>query len=1059
MTLSDVAIKRPVFATMVSLGIVVLGVLGFTRLGVDLFPDVQFPVVAVTTVYPGASPAEVESQVSKPLEDTLVSLNGVDKIFSYSRESLSTVVIQFKLDVDIQEAATQVRERVAQARMTLPRQIDEPAIARFDVGAAPIVTYTLRGNRSTQELRDIADDLIRPQLEQVDGVASVRIKGGRERQINVQLDLERLEALGLTPLAVVEKIRSENLNVPAGSYGEGTREVSVRTMGEVRSVRELAALVITTGADGTLVRLSDIATVEDGYEDVDTLVRSNAEPAVVFEVLKASGRNTVEVAGAVKERLDAIVLPAGVRPAVIVDQAEFILENAHEVEVALVFGGAMAILVILFFMLDLRSTFISGIALPTAVVGTFFLMYVLDFTLNMMTLLGLSLAIGLLIDDAIVVRENIMKHLERGEDPVTAAKNGTREITLAVISTTLTVCAVFVPVAFMSGIVGQFFRQFGLTVAGATLLSTWVAFTLDPMLSARLAKTRKPGDEHKESFLILKRPLRWLFDAMEHAYAASLGWAVARRRNMAVVGLGAVVVLFGSCSLVPLMGTEFVAAEDRSQFMVYIELPAGTSLEETSRLSLGAERALRSDPMFVTLYSTVGPQGDSNKAEWRIVTVPKTERSVGIATLKERARQVVGRMVPTAKVSVGDPAFIEGAKDAPIMIFVRGDDLHVLERTAARFSDILRAIPGVTDVSMDYAPGKPELQLAVNRDRAASLGVPTALIAGTLRASVEGELAGIYRDGDDEVDIRVRLREQDRASEAMLGRVPIPTRGGLVPLSDVADISRGDGPTMIQRKDRSRVIAITAGAVGRPLGDIVEELEAGIAKMHLPEGVSYQFDGQIARMRESNENMLLALALGMVFIYLVLASQFESFLHPVTIMMALPLAVVGALVALFLQGSTLSMGAMIGIVLLMGLVTKNGILLVDHAAEKVREHGWTPKAAILAAGPARMRPLPMTGAAMGLGMLPTAFSSGAGSEFRSPMAMGVIGGVVSSTVLTLLVVPVFYLTMEWVRRAPRRAYRWSRGLPPVPEPAGSPGTPGATPEPSPTPTPTQTPAE
>ncbi|MCC7536727.1 MAG: efflux RND transporter permease subunit, partial [Deltaproteobacteria bacterium] len=793
MTLSDVAIRRPVFTAMISLGIVVLGVMSFLRLGVDLFPDVQFPVVAITTIYPGASPSEVESQVTETLEEQLVSLNGIDTMISKSRESVSFVLLQFELDVDVEVAAAQVRERVSQARIALPREIEEPSVTRFDVSAAPIMVYTLSGQMDVQSLYEYADDVLRPALEQVDGVATIRIRGGRERQVNVLLDLEKLEALHLTPLAIVEKIRMENLNVPAGSYGEGRREITVRTLGEVRSVEELGRIVVATGMDGTLVRLSDVATVEDGFVDEDTRVRTNGQPAVVFEVLKTSGRNTVEVSEAVKERLATMQFPRSVRPALIVDQSEFILENAHEVEIALVFGGAMAILVILFFMLDLRSTFISGLALPTSVIGTFALMYALDFTLNMMTLLGLSLAIGLLIDDAIVVRENIMKHLERGEDPVSAAQKGTREITLAVVATTLTICAVFVPVAFMGGLVGQFFQQFGLTVAAATVLSMWVAFTLDPMLSARLARVHKPGE--REPFTWLKRPFRWVFAWLDGSYHSLLAWMLAKKRRMALGLLAGFGALIGSCSLVPLMGVEFVAPEDRAQYVLDLELPAGTSLHRTSELSAGVEQALLRDPYVRTVYSTIGPDGDSHRARWRVVLVPKWERSVGLPEMKDRARTLVRQHLgASVEVAVSDPAFIEGGEDAPIMIFVRGENLTDLEATANRFAGVLRSIPGATDVDVDWAPGKPELQLAIRRDRAANLGVPAALIAGTLRASLEGELAGIYRDAGDEVDIRVRLSDEDRESAANIARVPIPTRGGFVPLSDVATLSRGDGP-------------------------------------------------------------------------------------------------------------------------------------------------------------------------------------------------------------------------------------------------------------------------
>jgi hydrophobe/amphiphile efflux-1 (HAE1) family protein len=1028
MTLSDVAIKRPVFTTMLSLGIVVLGLMGLSRLGVNLFPDVQFPVVTVTTIYPGASPSEVETQVTEKLEDAIVSLPGVKAIQSFSRDSVSTLVIEFNLDVDVMEAATLARERVAQTRAVLPREIEEPTVARIDVGAAPIMTYTLSGNTDVQAVRRYATDDLRSYLEQIDGVASINVLGGRERQINVLLDLDRIQGIGLTPLAVVERIRSSNVSVPAGGFDEGTRRISVRTLGELQSVDELRELPLGNGPDGSLVRLRDVATVEDGYVDLDTIVRANGEAAVVFEVLKASGSNTVAVSEAVRERLAELEMPDGIQANLILDQAEFILENTHEVEIALFFGGAMAILIILVFLLDIRSTFISSLALPTSVLGAFFLMFVLDFTLNMMTLLGLSLAIGLLIDDSIVVRENIMKHLERGEDPVVAASKGTREITLAVLATTATLCAVFVPIAFTGGIVGQFFREFGLTVAGATIFSAWVAFTLDPMLSARLAVQKKPGDDGHGLFGFITRPMTRFYELTDGLYYAFLRTILAKPWRMAVAALLAFGVLFGSCALMPLMGNNFVAPEDRGQFNVDIELPAGMRLEETARLSLAAEQELLQDPDFVTLYSRAGISGRGNVLSWRAVAVPKTERTRTQDDLKAAVRAVILRHMPFAEISISDPGIVEGARDYPIQINVRGENLDEIAAVAEHFGDTLRRMPGTQDVDVQYQPGSPVLAIHVDRDRASQLGIPLAMVALTTRASIEGEVAGRYHDHEtgDELDIRVRLEEEDRNSAALVANLRIPTPGGFVPLSDLASVARTEGPSEIQHYQRQRVVLVTASPNGRPLSDIVTEFEATISQETLPSGVSYVWRGQVEMMNESNSNMALALLLGFVFIYLVLASQFESFMHPATIMTALPLAVVGAIVALFLQGSSMSMGAMIGIILLMGLVTKNGILLVDHAVAKVREEGVTPHQAILDAGPARLRPILMTSAAMVLGMLPTALSNGPGSEFRGPMAMGVIGGVISSTLLTLVVVPVFFLFFDGMKNW---VVRWVFGRP------------------------------
>jgi len=1009
MNLSAIAIRRPVLTVMVTLALMVVGLMGVSRLGTDLFPDVSFPVVAVNIVYPGAAPGEVETLVTKPIEDAVVSLNGIDRVRTFSREGLSTTLIIFKLGVDQQEAATQVRERVAITRFKLPQDIKEPSINRFDVSAAPILTYTLAGGgRSLEDTAKIARDVIKPSLEQIDGVASVEVKGAAEREVHVDLDLAKVDALHLSPLAIMNVLRAQNLTVPAGHFEEGTKEIAVRTVGEFKTTDEIRELVVATAQDGSSVRLGHIATVTDGYQELRTRIRANGETAVSFEILKQSGRNTVEVADAVQAKLAKMSLPDGVAPMLIIDQSKFIKQNAHEVEIAIYFGGAMAILIILIFMLDIRSTLISSIALPTSVIATFIVMYALNFTINMMTLLGLSLAIGLLIDDAVVVRENITKHLERGQDAHTAALEGTKEIALSVLATTLTVCAVFVPVAFMSGIVGQFFRQFGLTIVAAVLMSLFVAFTLDPMLSSRFSKPHLAGQ--RDRFAAIKRPFEAMFAGIDASYRRLLGWAV---NHKALVGVGSVGSFVASLFLVGLMGNDFMNTEDRGQMVADIELPAGTSLDESGRRTLEAEKALVQDKRFVTVLSTIGPSGDTNKVKWRVVTVPKTERKEGIVALKDVVRKLIQEKVPDAKVAIADPPFIEGAQtEAPIMVQVRAPTYEELAPLARQFAGEMKKIPGIADVQVQYNPGRPELRVNVDRDKAARAGVPVAQVALSVRAAIEGDEAGKLRQGKDEVPIRVRLGQGDRATVDDVLRLTIQTPSGPVALGDLASVERGEGPNMIEREDRERQIVIWGFPQGRTLGDLVPEMQASFGKIKMPAGSSYHFDGMVRQMRDTNASMGTALGLAVIFIYIVLASQFESFIHPLTIMLTLPLAMVGAFVGLFLWGTSLAMGAMIGIILLMGLVTKNAILLLDRALVRVREHGETPMQAILEAGPERLRPILMTSAAMILGMLPTAIARGEGSEFRAPMAVAVIGGVISSTMLSLVVVPAFYLGIE-----------------------------------------------
>lgn len=1008
MTLSSVAVKRPVFTVMIMVGLLVLGLVGFRRLGSDLFPDVSFPAVVVTVPYPGASPEEVETLISKPMEDAVVSINGIDRVRSFSREGSSLVFVLFELGVDVNEAATEVRERVSQVRYKLPDEAKEPIISRFDVSASPILTYTLRGSESLSELRDYAEDVIAPALEQVEGVAAVEVSGGAEREIRVMLDRPKLDALGLTLQGLVARLRAENLNVPAGHFDEGTREVSVRTVGEFQSTEQIREVIVATAKDGSVVRLSDVASVDDGFADLRTQVRVNGKDGVVFSIRKQSGKNTVEVSDGVKAKLAAIEgdFPQGWTAAPIIDLSRFIKDSVKQVEEHIALGGLMAVLVILVFMMDLRSTLISAIALPTSVIGTFFAMYLLGFTLNMMSLLALSLAIGLLIDDAVVVRENIFKHIERGKPPMQAALDGTQEVALSVFATTLTIVAVFMPVAFVGGMVGQFFRQFGITISVAVMISLFVAFTLDPMLSSRFSKVKHPGE--KDRFAALKAPFEWIFQQMEQTYAAMLEWSLRHKLLVAGLSLGSMVVMGWASSL---MGSEFVNSEDRGQFVVESELPAGTGLAETSRLSDMAERQLLEHPQVTTVFSTIGVDGESNKVKWRVVTTPKDQRNVNIQDIKAAGR-AAALTIPGARVTAADPPFVEGAAtEAPIMINVQGDNYPEIEAASRKIEDILRRTPGVSDIQVRYSPGRPELQVKVDRQQAADRGLSLAEVAMALRTAMDGSEAGNLRDKDNEVPIVVRLSEDYRQDASALANMTLQSPSGPVKLGDIARFERLEGPQVIERENRKRQITIWATPIGRPLGDVAAEFEPAIAKADLGP-VTVDYDGQIRMMHETNTNMLLALLLGVVFIYLVLASQFESFIHPLTIMLTLPLALVGGVLGLFLTKNTMAMGAMIGIVLLMGLVTKNAILLIDRAIVRVRDQGESPAQAVREAGPERLRPILMTSAAMVLGMLPTAVSNAEGSEFRAPMAIAVIGGVVSSTLLSLIVVPVFYLAIE-----------------------------------------------
>jgi hydrophobe/amphiphile efflux-1 (HAE1) family protein len=1025
MTLSDVSIKRPVFTTMMSLCLVVLGVLGLNRLGTDLFPDVSFPFVAVTTVYRGAGPSEIEQQISKPLEDAIAGIGGVETIQSISRENLSLVFVQFKLSTPLDRAVQEVRDKASAVQNVLPKDADLPKVARIDFGAAPIVTYAVSADMKSAQLRQLLKDKLEPSLAQLDGVAQVRIIGGEVREIRVDVELDKAKASGIAPGQVAERLGMENLDVPAGRLDLGPTELNVRSLGQFKNIDEVRALPIVKNQNGTQVRLDEVATVTDGVGDRRSIARLNGKEAVVVEIIKQPGSNTIEVSKEVKQRMAEMgpIIGQGFTPSLIIDNSTVIEENTKEVWVALVFGGFMAILIILVFLLDLRGTIISALALPTSVMGTFFVMYVLGYTLNQMTLISLSLAIGLLIDDAVVVRESITHRLEQGETPMDAASNGTKDVYLAVLATTLSLVAVFVPVAFMPGIVGQFFKQFGVTMSVAVVISLFISFTLDPMLSARFSRQRIKGQAHTEN--PLARVLRMSFEGMENLYAKALAWSMRHRWITALLIMATIAGSIGA-TVAGGLGVDFVTPEDRSQFMVDLKLPEGTSIVETSARAKQAEDIIQQFPDVIDVYTVVGTSSDgagndANRARVRVLVKDRKSRAVKLKELQESARgQLVAALPPGTDIGLLDPATIEGLGDFfPIMLSVMGNDYAQISAEATRIAGILKELKGANgkplanDVRVVVNPPRPELAVSIDRSRANDTGLTSAMLGMQMRLAMNGQLAGKLRQDGVETDIVVRLSEKDRATPEAIKTMDIFTPAGLRPISDVATIAMRDTPSIIERFNRERRVMVQSASVGEggALGDLAKALKARLAKEPPPPGVTLFYDGQIKSLDEQNDAFGLVFLLAGVFVYMVLASQFESFKHPFTILMSVPLAFIGAFLALMLTGFSVNMGAFIGIVLLMGLVTKNAILLVDQALQNLRA-GDDLDTALIKAGPRRLRPILMTSAAMAIGMVPTAIGRGQGFEFRAPMAIGVIGGVITSTFLTLFVVPLVFAVFE-----------------------------------------------
>ncbi len=1027
MSMTDVSIKRPVFITMVATGCLILGLLAMGRLGLDLFPNTSFGFVVVNTVYPGASPTEVEQRVTDKLEEAVSSINGIDRVSSTSRYSFSQLFVQFELDVDERQAADEVAEKVNAIRRLLPPDVEAPSVVRIDPTAIPIITFAVRSELDPTVVRDYVDKVVRPALEKVEGVATVEIRGAAEREVHVEVDREALDRHGLTLTQVAMKLGGEVADVPSGRIDLGAREEGVKAEGRPKSVEELEATVITALPGGSQLRLSDVAKVRLGLEDLRTLSRINGAPAVTFDIQKAGGANTVEVSKQVDSVVSKLKNPPGITVEKIIDAADFIKINVSHLWEHLIVGGLMAVLVIFLFMLEWRSTLISSIALPVSIITTFFFMWQLGFTLNIMSMLGLTLAVGILIDDSVVVRENIYRHLEMGKDPKTAASEGTKEIALAVLATTFTILAVFVPVAFTGGMVGKFFREFGLTVAISVLVSMLVSFTLDPMLSTKITQQIDPDHHEKMRKKFLIGYIVRFYDWMDEFYVSVLKWTARHRLLTFTIALVATV---GSCGLTTMMGQDFAPRGDRGEFTVALELPAGTSLERSTEVAARVEDIIKSYPDFRQVATTVGPNEEVEKITMRVRMSKRYERNQTlneiIEDLRGKLRQIPGVEFYMREAGLGDGSLDE----APVTLFVTGPELETLGDVARQLLEQARLTPGVRDATMTYRPGAVESRIHLDRKKAADRGVSNQEAAITLRYALEGVEVGKMQRGEEDIPIRLRLSPEDREDLDELLRLkvssmrpPNPMAPMAAPsnvaLAEVTNILPATSPSAVKRLDRARQVMITANLYQRTLGEVMPELTERFAKLQLPPGYAFKFGGEAERLQETNENLGLAFLLGIVFIYLVLASQFESFIHPLTIMVALPLAFIGANIGLFITGQSQSLSSMIGSILLMGLVTKNSILLVDYA-NQLRNEGLSIHEALLRAGPTRLRPILMTSAAIILGMLPSAIGKGEGSEFYAPMSIAVIGGVITSTILTLVVVPIFY---TWLDRLTFRGFR------------------------------------
>ncbi|MCE9521629.1 MAG: efflux RND transporter permease subunit [Alphaproteobacteria bacterium] len=1013
MWISDLSIRRPVLAVMVISALVALGLVSLSRIGVDLFPRVEFPYVVVHTTLEGASPEAIETQVTDVVESQVNTISGIKSLSSQSSEGNSQVMIEFGLSENADVKAQDVRDKVNIALRDLPQDADQPVIQKIDPDAEPILSVMLSGNIPARDLTHIADKTIKERLQRVSGVGAVTILGGRERQIRVWLDANRMRAYGVTADDVAAALRRENADIPGGSMesADARSEFGVKTKGEVKSVAAFNQIVVAFRAGGLATLLGDVARVEDGAEDERTYAALNGVPGVSLEVRRQSGQNTLEVAKAVKAEVEQLrpLLPPGVKVTIAKDISIFIEDSANDVGFDIIIGIFLVVVIVSAFLLDFRATVIVAIAMPTSLIATFFAFYWAGFTLNMLTLMAFSVAVGLLVDDAIVVLESVHHKLEAGMPAAQAASEGTKEVAVAVMSGTWAVVAVFVPIAFMDGVVGRFFYQFGLAIVFSVLVSLLVSLTLTPALCSKFLSKLKLG-------AVAQRFERF-HRGLEAFYRGVLQWALAH--PWLVLGFGAATIA-GGVMLARTIPFDFQSRADRSEFLASVDLPFGAGIAETKAIGERVTKALLASPEIKTVFMTIGSgnQARINRVNYYVGLTPKKGRGIDQFHVMQDARALIVKTAPEAKhVETIDVPWIGGNSsfNSAISYSLQGTSLEVLRQKSDEIVARMSANRAIfADARTSYEEGKPEVQITIDRARAADLGVAIRPLATTVRALVGGVDAGTFEEMGDRYDVRVRLEEAQRNDPSKLSQIQVRGQNGtLVELANIAEFKIAEGPAQIDRRNRARTITIFGNTPpGVALGTATDAMQKIVDEVSLPPGYFGTYVGQAERMKESESAIGFAFILALVALYMILGSQFNSFSQPAIIMLTAPLSFVGAFAALSFTGMTLTMFAQIGMLALMGLVMKNGILLVDYANVARETRGLSAREAIEEAGWRRMRPVLMTQLATVFGMIPVAISTSQGAEFRNAMGVLVIGGILSSTFLTLLIVPVAYTLMS-----------------------------------------------
>ncbi|MDH5742306.1 MAG: efflux RND transporter permease subunit [Candidatus Aminicenantes bacterium] len=1023
MKIPEFSVNRKVTTAMLAMILVVLGSIAFTRLGLDFFPDIEFPTVSVVTSYRGASSEDIENTITRPLEQIINSVNRVKKVNSITIEGASVIMVEFEWGTNLDFAAQDVRDQIALYRSYLPEEATDPLVIKFNFSQFPIIFGGITADRPTVELKEIIEDEVAPRLERIDGVASVQVFSTDVREILVDIDKSALESLSLSLDQILMALRMENLNLPAGHVVERHSEFLIRTLGEFASVDDIRNTIVGSAQNGRPVYLRDVAMVRDGLKEARFVSRIQKEKGVIYTISKRSGANTVITAEAVKKELARIqqTLPEDVEFWPFMDQADMIQQVIKRTANNALVGGILAIFFILAFLRNWRPTLTIGLAIPLSVIATFIALYLAGYTINMLTLGGLALGIGMLVDNAIVVIENIFRRMEEGEGREEAAKRGASEVGMAITASTLTTIAVFFPMVFAQGITGKLTRGLALSIAFALLASLFVALTVVPMVASLIFK----ANHNKNATGKNKKKVQ--FERARNAYRGLLHNAL-KRRGWVLAGVLGMLLL--SFAIVPFLGTEFMPAMDRDMLVLRVKMPVGTSLDETNRVAALVENVMAQEPEVKTVSVQVGSAAEEDPSDlaggfsnagthegvlW-VGLLAQDERDLSDIEVLEKIRKKLPELKNVRFEAMDIGQMMMGGATAPVEIKIFGKDIYQLREIADDILGRIQDVEGLRDITHTFAEGKPEYHIRINREQASRLGLMVSQVANTIQTASLGKVATRYREENEEVDIRVRFKKQSRDSLDDIKNIPIMTQmNQMISLNQVASISRGEGPIQINRENQARVVTVMANIAGRDLGSVVRDIKQRISGVDrgLPPGYFIEFGGQYESMQEAFIIMAAAFALATLLVYMIMASQFESFRHPFVIMFTIPLAIIGVILALLISGKTVSLPALIGFIILGGIAVNNGIVMVDYI-NQLKRRGIDKKEAILQGCTVRLRPVLITASTTILGMLPMALSTSQGSEMRAPMAVAVVGGLAATTLLTLFVIPIIYSLFDRV---------------------------------------------